>query len=111
MTAVKIQRKVNVRLRHFNQTCHKALWNWLSRNPTKGKHEWPAWEYWPMEIYMKNEELNKKVFELTKHRELWDWILENPTYDKENWPGWEKYKIKNPHQFYHCFACKACYYE
>ena len=28
----------------FNHTAHKAFWNWLSKNPTKGKEEWPGWE-------------------------------------------------------------------
>lgn len=24
---------------------HKALWKWLSKNPKKGKLEWPRWVY------------------------------------------------------------------
>ena len=27
----------------FNWTAHKALWNWLSKNPGKRKSEWPGW--------------------------------------------------------------------
>ena len=29
----------------FNHTAHKALWNWLSKNPDKEKIEWPGWEW------------------------------------------------------------------
>ena len=28
----------------FNWTAHKALWNWLSKNPGKRKSDWPGWE-------------------------------------------------------------------
>lgn len=31
-------------MRVFNWTAHKALWNWLSKNPGRKKHEWPGWE-------------------------------------------------------------------
>ena len=27
----------------FNHTAHKALWDWLARNPTAEKREWPMW--------------------------------------------------------------------
>lgn len=27
----------------FNLSAHKSLWNWLAKNPTKGKLEWPGW--------------------------------------------------------------------
>lgn len=23
---------------------HKALWNWLAKNPDKEKHDWPGWK-------------------------------------------------------------------
>ena len=31
--------------RIFNHTAHKALWDWLSKNPKKNKHDWPGWRY------------------------------------------------------------------
>ena len=30
--------------RIFNHTAHKALWDWLSKNPEKQKWDWPEWE-------------------------------------------------------------------
>lgn len=27
----------------FNHTAHKELWDWLSKNPSKGKGSWPGW--------------------------------------------------------------------
>ena len=24
---------------------HRQLWNWLAKNPDKGKGDWPEWEY------------------------------------------------------------------
>ena len=32
-----------MRGRVFNHTAHKALWDWLSKTPDKGKAEWPEW--------------------------------------------------------------------
>lgn len=29
--------------RVFNHTAHKALWDWLSEHPEKGKTEYPGW--------------------------------------------------------------------
>lgn len=29
----------------FNHTGHKELWDWLSKNPTMDKEQWPGWEY------------------------------------------------------------------
>ena len=31
-------------MRVFNWTAHKALWNWVSKNPGRKKYEWPGWE-------------------------------------------------------------------
>lgn len=28
----------------FNHTAHKALWDWLAKNPDKEKREWPGWK-------------------------------------------------------------------
>lgn len=28
----------------FNHTAHKALWDWLSKNPKGLKNEWPGWK-------------------------------------------------------------------
>lgn len=27
----------------FNHTAHKELWDWLAKNPEKGKREWSGW--------------------------------------------------------------------
>lgn len=29
----------------FNYTGHKALWDWLSKNPDKTKDDWEGWKY------------------------------------------------------------------
>lgn len=36
------------RLRYFNHTAHKELWNWLAENPGRGKVEWPEWGKYPL---------------------------------------------------------------
>lgn len=28
----------------FNHTAHRELWDWLSKNPDKSKHNWPGWK-------------------------------------------------------------------
>lgn len=30
-------------MKYFHHTAHKALWNWLSKNPQRFKDEWPGW--------------------------------------------------------------------
>lgn len=30
----------------FNHTAHKELWDWLAKNPEKGKADWPGWEFY-----------------------------------------------------------------
>lgn len=32
------------RLRRFNHTAHKELWNWLAEHPDADKGDWPGWE-------------------------------------------------------------------
>jgi hypothetical protein len=27
----------------FNHTAHRELWDWLAKNPGKGKEDWPGW--------------------------------------------------------------------
>jgi len=31
-------------MKKFNHTAHKELWDWLARNPDKGKEDWPGWK-------------------------------------------------------------------
>ena len=30
-------------MKYFHHTAHKALWNWLGKNPNRFKQEWPGW--------------------------------------------------------------------
>lgn len=39
----------------FNHTGHKELWDWLSKNPTKDKKQWPGWEWNKGEYYAAND--------------------------------------------------------
>lgn len=32
------------------RSLHRALWNWLAKNPGKGKIDWPYWNRIPFEV-------------------------------------------------------------
>jgi hypothetical protein len=34
-----------------NHEGHIALWDWLSKHPSKQKHHWPGWEKYPSADY------------------------------------------------------------
>ena len=41
-----------MKAKYFHHTAHKALWNWLSKNPKRYKAEWPGWSRNGGKVYL-----------------------------------------------------------
>lgn len=41
-------------MKPFDRTKHIELWQWLAKNPGKGKEQWPGWEKYKDEEYPAN---------------------------------------------------------